>query len=160
MGPPVNISIPDPDLQFSLRLGIELCRAGEWREGLTWLGEAAAYRGEGLEFPALYYSYLGYGIAMQERFTEGLSLCRYAVELESDEPENHLNLARTYLLSGMQPKALEAVCRGLEVDPNNAELRRLQRDLAGGHWLRRPVRLRALVDRLAGWWNRSSFAGK
>ena len=46
-----------------------------------------------------------------------------SVPLESDEPENHLNLARTYLLSGMQPKALEAVCRGLEVDPNNAELK-------------------------------------
>ncbi len=150
----MNISIPDPDLQFALRLGIELCRAGEWREGLTWLGQAASYRGEGLEFPGLYYSYLGYGIAMQERFNEGLSLCRYAVELEGSEPENHLNLARTYLLSGMQPKAIEAVCKGLEIDPDHSELRRLQRDLQKEARMRPPLALRSLVARLNGWFGR------
>lgn len=110
--------------------GIALCRAGRWKEGLVCLAQVAEADRERLQLGSLFYSYLGYGIARyQRRYWDGLSLCEHAVRMEFFQPENHLNLARTYLLRRNRRKAVEALHNGLRLDGTHGGLRRLQRDL-------------------------------
>lgn len=115
-------------LSEALRRGIELCRQGEWSNGLNFLGQIA--EAGCTNVPGLYYSYLGYGIARcQRRTADGLKLCRHAVKLQFYEPENYLNLARTALLVNDRKVAMEAVRKGLKIDRNNRNLRALYREL-------------------------------
>lgn len=115
-------------LPEALRRGIELCRQGEWNDGLFFLGKIA--QAGRSDVPGLYYTYLGYGIARcQNRAEEGLKLCRHGVKLQFYEPENYLNLARTALLANARGEAVEAVRKGLKIDRNNLELQALYREL-------------------------------
>ncbi len=103
--------------------GIELCRQGEWQEGLYWLSLAAGAEERGSELPALFYAYLGYGVARYQKQTrEGLKLCRRAVELEFYQPEAYYFLARTHLLAGDRRAAFDVVERGLRVDSTHEGL--------------------------------------
>jgi hypothetical protein len=118
-----------PDLSSVLRRGIERCRQGEWEVGLAFLGRVAeAERSTAL--PGLFYSYLGYGIALrQKRVQEGLKLCRHSVKIQFYEPENYVNLARTYLLAGDRPAAVRAVLEGLKVIHHHPVLLQLHQEL-------------------------------
>lgn len=108
-----------------LNRGLALCRRGEWDLGLTELGKLAENDTQG-DLPSVFYSYLGYGIALrQRRIREGLRLCQHAVKLEFFQPENYLNLARTYLLAENRRKAYEAVSKGLQMDRGHKGLRTL-----------------------------------
>jgi hypothetical protein len=116
-------------LPEAFRRGIELCREGEWNDGLFYLGRIAE-AGRAGELPGLYYSYLGYGIARcQRRTQEGLKLCRHAVKIQFYEPDNYLNLARTAILASDRKEAIKAVRGGLKVDPKSLDLRALYREL-------------------------------
>ena len=97
--------------------------------GLAFLGRIAeAERSTAL--PGLFYSYLGYGIALrQRRVQEGLKLCQHSIKVEFYEPENYVNLARTYLLAGDRPGAVRAVREGLKVIRQHPELLALYREL-------------------------------
>ena len=97
--------------------------------GLAFLGQIAeSERSSAL--PGLFYSFLGYGIALrQRRVQEGLKLCQHSVKIQFYEPENYVNLARTYLLAGDRPAAVRAVLGGLKVDRQHRELLRLHREL-------------------------------
>lgn len=80
--------------------------------------------------PGLFYSYLGYGIARyQNRVSEGLKLCQHSIKVEFYQPENYVNLARTYLLSNDRSGAVKTVRSGLKIDPQNPDLLELYRDL-------------------------------
>lgn len=104
--------------------------------GLTDLGKLAENDVQG-NLPAIFYSYLGYGIALrQKRIREGIRLCRHAVKSEFYQPENYLNLARTYLLAGQRKRAYEAVARGLQMDKGHRGLRRLLQQMGAR---KRPV---------------------
>ncbi len=117
--------------------GIELCRQGEWKEGLYWLSLAAKAKESTDELPALFYSYLGYGVARyQKQQLQGLKLCRRAVELEFYQPESYDFLARTHLLMGDRRAAYDVVERGLEVDSTHEGLSALRSELGER---RRPV---------------------
>jgi hypothetical protein len=119
---------PADQLPEALRKGIDLCREGEWNDGLFFLGKIAQSGRTGL--PGIYYSYLGYGIARcQRRTEEGLKLCRHAVKIQFYEPDNFLNLARTAQLANERAEAVRAVRKGLKVDRNNLELQALYREL-------------------------------
>lgn len=108
-----------------LERGLALCRRGDWDHGLTDLGKLAENDTQG-DLPGIFYSYLGYGIALREkRIRDGIRLCRHAVKLEFYQPENYLNLARTYLLAENRKKAYEAVAQGLKVDRGHRGLRQL-----------------------------------
>jgi tetratricopeptide (TPR) repeat protein len=121
-------SKPVDQLPEALRRGIELCRQGEWNDGLFFLGKIA--QAGRTDVPGIYYSYLGYGIARcQKRTEEGLKLCRHAVKLQFYEPDNYVNLARTALLANERGEAVQAVRKGLKVDRNNLELQALFREL-------------------------------
>lgn len=123
------MSVSEPDLTNILRRGVDLCREGDWERGLSYLGRIAeGDRASGL--PGVFYSYLGYGIALrQKRVQEGLKLCRHAVKVQFYEPENYVNLTRTLLLAGERPAAVRAVLDGLKVDRNNDQLLALHREL-------------------------------
>ncbi len=121
---PVKGASPD---QIAWR-GIELCRAGDWRDGLYWLGLAAGSEsGSSTNFPSLFYAYFGFGVARyQGKKHQGLKLCRHALELEFYQPENYLYLARTYLLLGDRRNANDIIERGLQIDATNESLIRLR----------------------------------
>lgn len=108
---------------------IEECRQGHWDQGLPYLGLLADSEDRS-SLPGLFYSYLGYGIALREqRLEEGLKLCRHAIKIEFFQPENYLNLARTLLLANDRRGAVKAVREGLKIDPKNEEILALQKDM-------------------------------
>jgi hypothetical protein len=116
------------ELLNTLRRGIDCCRRGDWNEGLRHLGQIAEQGDTGL--PGLFYSYLGYGIALREqRVREGLQLCRHSVKVEFYQADNYLNLARTCLLARQRSGAVRAVLDGLKIDPNHPGLLALRKQL-------------------------------
>ena len=117
--------------------GIEHCRAGRWEKGADYLGYVAERSHSDLSHASLYLSYLGCAIArIQQRHKEARALCRHAVKVEFFQPENWANLAEVMLLSDKRKEAVDAVQRGLKIDPNNERLQQLQSTLGRR---RRPV---------------------
>jgi hypothetical protein len=120
---------PGDQLREAFSKAIDLCREGEWNDGLLILGRIAE-SGRAASLPGTYYSYLGYAIArLQRRTDEGLKLCRHALKVQFYEPENYLNLARTALLASDRKEAVRAVLGGLKVDPGSLELGTIYREL-------------------------------
>ncbi len=120
---------PQPDFSDVLRRGIERCRRGEWDTGLAFLGRIAE-ADHSATLPGLFYSYLGYGIALrQKRIQEGLKLCQHSVKIQFYEPENYVNLARTHMLAKDRPSAVRAVLEGLKVIHHHPTLLELHREL-------------------------------
>lgn len=118
----------DVDVSAILRQGIQACREGDWETGLSLLGGLADRNVQDL--PGLFYSWLGYGIALQEkRYRDGLRLCEHAVKKQFYEADNFFNLARTRMLLDDRPKAVEAIYRGLRLSPRHRGLRKLERNL-------------------------------
>lgn len=113
-------------LDQAAREGIRLCRIGYWEKGLPYLRYVSE---SGVDLDGLVHSYLGFGIASYEkRYKEGLDLCKQAVERHFYQPENCLNLAKTYLLRdrpGHRGLALRTIETGLKVDPAHEKLRAL-----------------------------------
>ncbi len=114
----------------TLKLGIECCRRGDWNEGLRYLGKIAEEKEQAPDLPGVFYSYLGYGIALcQQRVAEGLKLCQHSIKVEFYQVENYVNLARTCLLAQDRKGAVKAVRGGLKIDPHHPDLLGLYRDL-------------------------------
>ena len=111
--------------------GIELCRQGDWQEGLYWLGQVAEAEASGdEEVPALFYAYLGYGVARYHgRTDQGLALCSRAIAMDRYQPESYCFLARLYLLLDNRRLAFQIVERGLEIDAANPRLYEIRREL-------------------------------
>lgn len=120
---------PQPDFSDVLRRGIARCRQGDWETGLAFLGRIAESDRSSV-LPGLFYSYLGYGIALrQKRVQEGLKLCQHSVKIQFYEPENYVNLARTYMLAKDRPGAVRAVLGGLKVIRHHPTLLQLHQEL-------------------------------
>src|SRR5262245_9027693 len=123
------VNAPQPDYFSVLRRGIERCRRGDWETGLAFLGRVAEAE-HSSALPGLFYSYLGYGIALrQKRVQEGLKLCQHSVKIQFYEPENYVNLARTYMLARDRPGAIRTVLDGLKVVRHHPTLLQLHREL-------------------------------
>jgi tetratricopeptide (TPR) repeat protein len=121
---------PTAELTGAILDAIDSCRRGDWPRGLPALARIAEQDERQTALPALAYSYLGYGIALrQQRIQDGLKLCQHAVRLEFYQAENFLNLARTQLLARHRRAAVRAVAEGLRIEPDNAALLELQREL-------------------------------
>src|SRR3954464_5485439 len=119
-----------PEMATSVKLGIECCRRGDWNAGLQYLGKVTQTEDANVGLPGLFYSYLGYGIALRDRrIREGLRLCRHSIEVEFYQAENYLNLARTHLLARDRKGAVKAVRAGLKIDRNNPKLLALYKEL-------------------------------
>lgn len=129
-----NTATDDPTR--AARKGIELCRKGDWRRGFSLLVAAAESEQGTTGLPGLFYSYLGYGMARyRNRVRDGLALCEHAIKIEFYQPESYLNLARTRLLMHDRTGAIQALDRGLKIDPGYGPLLEL-RDQMG---VRRPA---------------------
>ena len=116
---------------------IELCRAGDWSRGLVILSDLIKERGLSDTVPGVAYSYLGYGIARYQRqIKEGIRLCEHAVKTQFYHADNHLHLARVYMLSKNRKGATEALAQGLALDPRHEGLRALKSERG---YRRKPV---------------------
>jgi len=114
----------------NLKLGIECCRRGDWNAGLRYLGQIAQTEDTSTGLPGLFYSYLGYGIALRDRrIRDGLKLCKHSIQVEFYQGENYLNLARTCLLARDRKGAVQAVRGGLKVDRQNPQLLALYKEM-------------------------------
>jgi len=112
----------------AFRQGILACRAQQWREGLDLLTQVAQKAERQGNLPGLFYSFLGVAMARCEgRRQEGMQLCRYAVAVQPEAPENHLNLALLYLMVGRRNSAMRALDVGLELAPDHPPLLELLR---------------------------------
>ncbi len=121
---------PPDDPHDAAWRGIELCRQGDWQEGLYWLSLAASTQEHSRELPGLFYAYFGYGLARyQGETSRGVLLCRRAVELEFYQPESYYFLASTHLLCDERRAALDVIERGLQVDASHEGLAELKREL-------------------------------
>lgn len=110
--------------------GIGLCRRGDWQRGMYWLSKAAGSCAHSGALPAVFFAYLGFGLARyQGKHSQGLMLCRRAVELERYQGDSYLFLARTHFLIGDRRSAWSVVERGLEIDAGNTDLLGLRREL-------------------------------
>ena len=99
---------------------------------------AAERRGN---LPGLFYSYLGLAMARCEgRKKDGLQLCRYAVKVEPMEPDNHVNIAYLYLLSGRRLLAWRSFEVAQKLHPEHARTGELHEELG----TRRPLVIRFL----------------
>jgi tetratricopeptide (TPR) repeat protein len=112
------------------RLGIQLCHKGDWRAGIQQLARAVETGSTSEGLPSEAYSFLGYGIALeQRRVQEGLSLCRHALRLDYTAPDNHLNLARLHLLTSDRRAAVKAIGEALSLHPRYGPLLSLYREM-------------------------------
>lgn len=110
--------------------GIDLCRRGDWQQGLVdlaWLVKGKQAK----NLPGLCYSYLGYGLAQtQKQVEKGRKYCLHGVKIEWFNSENYYNLARTCLLSERyKSEAVGAVTDGLKIDPEHSGLLALHKEL-------------------------------
>lgn len=126
----MNQSSGSVDFESLAVQGIDLCRAGYWNKGLKLLVAVAEAEDRAGHLPGRFYSYLGYGMAeFENKYREGLRLCKHSVEVEFYQPENYVNLARTYLLMDARRSAIDAIERGLKIDHQNADLLELRREV-------------------------------
>ena len=110
--------------------GVELCREGEWKQGLNLLAEVPSSELPDRRLRALSYSYLGYGLAkFQKQRRQGVKLCEQAVSIELCEPEVFLNLVRIRVMINDRRGAVAAVKRGLQYHPEHPVLLEYQRKL-------------------------------
>jgi len=110
--------------------GVRLCREGEWKKALPVLASAIENRGPGEQVPGIAYSYLGYGVArFQGKQREGLKLCEHALKVQYYESDNHWNLTRIHVLMANRRLAVQALERGLKLDPDHAGLLEVKKEI-------------------------------
>ena len=123
-----SAGVASAETMATIQRGILHCRRGEWHVGLHQLMQVDL-RGDA-KLPGLFYSYLGHALARCERrHAEGIALCERAVASEFFQPENFLNRSWARRLSHDRKGAMEAVQRGLHVDPAHAGLREMEKRL-------------------------------
>lgn len=128
--PPRQPAMPREQLLAACERGLDLCRFGNFKEGLAELaalGDLTRVK----DVPSAYFSYMGFALAKQRnQIAQGIKLCRHAIKLEFFQSENYVNLARTCLLSEKyRREAWEAIREGLRMDPEHPELLDLERKL-------------------------------
>ena len=138
--------------QQQSEIGIALCRRGDWDGGIDRLLRLKKTSSNEEWTPGLASSYLGYGLASrQKKYDEGLRYCEAAVRREVWEPDTYLNLARTHLLRKDPKRAVSALERGLQIDPDHKELLLLQNKLGRRRKLTFPLLARGhFLNRIAG----------
>ena len=115
------------DVAEAFRQGIQLCCKEKWHEGYNLLIRVSQLVERRGNLPGVFYSYLGVAMARCDgRRRDGMDLCRYAVKVQPDHPENYLNLASSYLMLGRRGEAVRALEHGLQVAPGNRRLLALQ----------------------------------
>lgn len=126
------------DLKTCLRQGVLAVQQRDWEEAYEVLGEALdGYRRRGEKIPALVLSYYALALGMHTRkFKQALEFCQSALSAEPARVEHYANLAQLYCAAGIRRKAVEAVEKGLQIEPGYPRLLQLRATLG---WRRPPV---------------------
>lgn len=114
------------------RLGIAAARRQDFERGYILLKEAYdrfQRLGDTKQLgPVL--SYYGLCLAMfRGRYREGAQFCQAAIDREFFRAEYYYNLAQVWVAGRSRRRAVEAIQRGLSVEPNHAALKELEEEL-------------------------------
>jgi tetratricopeptide (TPR) repeat protein len=112
-----------------IQLGIEAARAKKFDRGLVFLGEATLQlsRDKDSRIPPAALSYYGLCLAMQKgRNKEAAEYCELALEREFFNVEHYVNLGQVWINAGHRRKAVDALDRGLAIEPGDPRLRMLR----------------------------------
>lgn len=154
------------DVAEAFRRGIEACRKERWHDGYNLLIRVSQQVEQRGNLPGVFYSYLGLAMARCDgRRRDGMELCRYAVRVQPDQPENYLNLASAYLMLGRRSEAVRAIATGLEVNPGHRRLQQLHATVGVRQppvipFLPRTNPLNSLAGRGRSWWRRRRQAAE
>ncbi len=115
-----------------VRLGIAASREQNFERGLVFLAEA--YRRlsgrPDSAIPASALSYYGLCLALNKgRVREAAEFCQLAIQREFYNSEHYLNLAKVWAAGRSRRKAIEALDRGLAVDPGNQTILKYRTEL-------------------------------
>ncbi len=126
-----------------IQLGIEAAKEQRFDRGLVYLG--AAYlqisRDKDAKVPPSALSYYGLCLAMEKgRIKEASEYCELALEHEFFNPEHYANMGQVWIKAGYRRKAVDALERGLAVEPTNPRLRKLRESIG----VRKPPVIRFL----------------
>jgi tetratricopeptide (TPR) repeat protein len=122
-------SVGDDDPMRYVRSGIEAARSGDFERGLIFLAEAylRLSRATDAKIPPAALSWYGLSLAMHRgRFKEAADFCQLAIDKEFYNSEHYQNLARVWVAGKSRRKAVEAIDRGLAVEPGNGGLLKLR----------------------------------
>jgi len=99
---------------------------GDAPGALVYLRGAHAMEGNDARIRSWYGLCLG---MVERRFEEAVALCQSAAKQEFFNPDLYFNLARLYLGFGFKSEGVRYLRRGLMIDPGNARILRMLRDL-------------------------------
>ena len=115
------------EIAEAFRQGINLCRKEKWHEGYNLLIRVSQLVEKRGNLPGVFYSYLGVAMARCDgRRRDGMELCRYAIKVQPEQPENYLNLAHAYLMLGRRSEAVRALDSGLVINPDHKRLQEMR----------------------------------
>lgn len=115
-----------------VRLGIAAAREEHFERGLIFLAEAyrRLTKNPEAKIPPSALSYYGLCLALHKgRVKEAAEYCQLALEKEFYNAEHYINLSRVWTAGRARRKAIDALDRGLGVDPRNPVLHQLRIEL-------------------------------
>lgn len=119
------------DLEDLVQLGIYAARQAEYERGLVFLAEAYRHLSREkhrLSGPLL--SYYGLCLALHRgRIKEAAEFCSLGVEKDRYNPDAHYNMARVWVAGRSRRKAVDALEKGLALDPKHTGLRKLRAEM-------------------------------
>ena len=116
------------NLDDLVELGITAARASQYERGLVFLAEAYRHlsRDKHRQSGPL-LSYYGLCLALHRgRIKEAAEFCWLGVEKDHFNPDAYYNMARVWMAGKSRRKAVEALEKGLALDPRHPGLKRLR----------------------------------
>ncbi|MCU0291427.1 MAG: hypothetical protein MUF10_05480 [Thermoanaerobaculaceae bacterium] len=114
------------------RRGIDAARRQDYERGYILLKEAYdRHQRIGESKPlAPILSFYGLCVAMHRaRYREGAQFCQAAIDREFFKAEYYFNLAQVWVAGRSRSRAIEAIHRGLSVEPGHVGLKELEEEL-------------------------------
>jgi len=119
------------NLEDLVEMGISAAKAAQYERGLIFLAEA--YRHVGREQHRLsgpLLSFYGLCLALHRgRIKEAAEFCWLGVEKDRYNPDVHYNMARVWIAGRSRRKAVDALEKGLALDPKHSGLVRLMAEM-------------------------------
>lgn len=119
-----------------VRLGVAAAREEHFERGLIFLAEAyrRLSRSPDAHIPPSALSYYGLCLALHKgRVKEAAEYCQLAIEREFYNAEHYANLGRVWAAGRSRRKAVDALDRGLQVDPKSELLKDLRVEFGVRH---------------------------
>jgi tetratricopeptide (TPR) repeat protein len=119
------------NLEDLIELGISAAKAAQYERGLIFLAEAYRHVGRDqhrLSGPLI--SFYGLCLALHRgRIKEAAEFCGLGIEKDHYNPDVYYNMARVWVAGRSRRKAVEALEKGLALDPRHAGLKRLMAEM-------------------------------